>query len=625
VAFFDLRGAQESATGDRTEFLGRNGCLARPAALERPGPLSGRMGAGLDPCGALRTHREMAPGETAELVVLLGEGATREAASDLVKRFREMDLDALFQEVGQRWEDLLVSVQVKTPDRAMDLLLNRWLLYQTLSCRLWARAGFYQAGGAYGFRDQLQDVMALVPGRPDLARAHLLRAASRQFVEGDVQHWWHPPSGRGVRTRFSDDLLWLPFVARHYLDVTADHAVLDETVPFLEGPALGPEEWDHYFEPAASRETASLFEHCARALDRSLAVGAHGLPLMGGGDWNDGMDRVGHKGQGESVWLGWFLLANLQPFAELAASRGETDRAARWREHGRALAAAIEQEAWNGEWYLRAWFDDGTPLGSAESDECRIDSIAQSWAALSGAGACSRALRAMASVDQHLVRRDEGLALLFTPPFDKSPLDPGYVKAYPPGVRENGGQYTHAALWSVLAYAALGDGDAAFDLFSLLNPIHHGATRAAIHRYKVEPYVVAGDVYSAPPHVGRGGWTWYTGSAAWMYRAGLEGILGFHLRGATLELDPCIPRGWPRFDLVLRYHSSRYEIAVENPQGVSRGVVWVEVDGAPADRGEDEAETVATHGSDLATARRLGTRIRLADDGKTHRVRVLLG
>ncbi|HEX5042981.1 MAG TPA: glucoamylase family protein [Candidatus Polarisedimenticolaceae bacterium] len=630
VAFLDLRGVQQSLTGDRTEFLGRNGSLARPAAMARKGALSGRVGAGLDPCGALRAHKDLAPGESAELVVLLGEADSQEAASALVARFRGVDMDALLDDVRQRWEDVLLSVQVKTPDRSMDLLLNRWLLYQTLACRLWSRAGFYQAGGAYGFRDQLQDVMALTTSRGDLARAHILRAASRQFVEGDVQHWWHPPAGQGVRTRISDDLLWLPFVTRHYLEVTGDFPLLDAEVPFLEGPALAPEEWDHYFEPAVSRETASLFEHCARAIDRSLAVGAHGLPLMGGGDWNDGMDRVGHKGKGESVWLGWFLLANLAGFAGLAAARGEVERAERWRAHARALSAAIEGEAWDGEWYLRAWFDDGTPLGSAGGDACRIDSIAQSWAVLSEAGERSRAVRAMAAVDAHLVRRAGGLILLFTPPFDASPLDPGYVQAYPPGVRENGGQYTHAAVWSVLAAAALGDGDRAHEMFTLLNPIRHGATRADVQRYRVEPYVVAGDVYSTPPHVGRGGWTWYTGSAGWMYRAGIEGILGLRLRGAALELDPSIPRGWRQYEIVLRYHGSRYEIVVENPMGVSRGVVRVELDGLSLDEPplvgahRAEAEGSGVQSGPIASEA-AATRIPLVDDGRTHRVRVVLG
>ena len=612
VAFADLAGRQTAFTADRTEFLGRNGSLDNPAALQSATPLSGAVGARMDPCACLQTTIALSPGERTEIVFLLGETATPEEARELIGRYRATDVDAVLGAVKSRWDDTLGALQVSTPDRSLDVLVNRWLLYQTLACRLWARAGFYQAGGAYGFRDQLQDAMALVVAEPSHLRAQLLRAAARQFGEGDVQHWWHPPSGRGVRTRISDDLVWLPFALTHYVDVTGDRAVLDVTVPFLEGPRLAEGEHDSYFLPSVSSESATLFEHCARALDRSLGVGSHGLPLMGGGDWNDGMNRVGHEGKGESVWLGWFLHATLTDFARVATARGEHERATRWREHVAALKAALEREAWDGDWYRRAFFDDGTPLGSASNVECRIDSIAQSWGVISGAADPERGARAMAAVEEHLVRRQDGLVLLFTPPFERSLPDPGYIKGYLPGVRENGGQYTHGAIWAVLAFAALGEGDKAAELFSILNPINHGRTRSGIHRYKVEPYVMAADVYAEPPHVGRGGWTWYTGSAGWMYRAAVESILGLRLRGTTLFIDPCIPRAWPRYQMTLRHRSACYEINVENPHGVTRGISRVDVDGQAL--AEQDADSTP-RGAELA----------LVDDGATHTVRIVLG
>jgi cyclic beta-1,2-glucan synthetase len=611
VAFADLAGSQTQWTADRREFLGRHGTLDRPAALTARAALSQRVGAGLDPCCALQTFVDIAADEVVEIVFFLGQAASATDAQSLLAHYRSLDLDAVFRTVVQYWDEVLGMVQVRTPDRSLDIILNRWMLYQTLVCRMWARSALYQASGAYGFRDQLQDGMALALSRPALTREHLLRAARRQFIEGDVQHWWLPSNedqsaGPGVRTRIADDRVWLAYATAHYVEATGDVAVLDEEVPFLEGQALRPGEQDAFFQPVISDDTASLFEHCARALEQSLSVGEHGLPLMGAGDWNDGMNRVGEMGRGESVWLGWFLHASLVAFASLARARGQRTRETRWLAHAAALQSALEQEAWDGEWYRRGYFDDGTPLGSATSTECRIDSIAQSWSVISRAADPIRASRAMSAVDSHLIRRDEGLALLFTPPFDRTVLDPGYIKGYPPGIRENGGQYTHAATWSVIAYAQLGQGNSAWELFSLLNPINRTRTRADVHRYKVEPYVVAADVYSVAPHVGRGGWTWYTGSAGWMYRAGLEGILGFRLQGASLLLTPCIPEKWPRFEMLLKYCSSRYEILIDNPLGVSCGVARAELDGSALPSSSQ-------------------TRIPLVDDGNLHTVRLLLG
>jgi cyclic beta-1,2-glucan synthetase len=578
VAFADFGEGTTSLTADRAEFIGIGGSLAAPAGLQA-GALSGKTGPALDPCAALQRRVTLRPGETVTLTCLIGQGDSDTAASATIHRLRAADTEALLTEVKEHWAKLLGTVQVRSPDRAMDILLNGWLMYQTLACRIWARAGFYQASGAYGFRDQLQDGMALTFARPEMTRSHLLRAASRQFPEGDVQHWWLPHSGQGVRTHISDDRVWLGYGVARYVAVSGDQTILDEEIPFLQGPPVPQGAHDDFFQPQVSDETATLFEHCARGLDQAIELtGENGMPLIGTGDWNDGMNRVGEDGQGTSVWLGWLLIATIDLMAPLADAR-DPARAARWRAHAKSVLQAIETDGWDGEWYRRGTFDDGSLLGSASSDECRIDSIAQSWAVLSGAADPERARTAMAAMTAHLVRPDPGLALLFTPPFDRTPLDPGYIKGYPPGLRENGGQYSHAAMWAVMAHAELGDGEAAHGLYALLNPINHALTPADADRYKVEPYVVAADVYSSPPHAGRGGWTWYTGSAGWMYRAGIEGIVGLTRRGDTLCLNPCFPPAWPELTVTIVLGKARYAITILNPDGAGKHVRSAQVDG----------------------------------------------
>lgn len=586
VAFADLGTTTSSITADRAEFIGTGGTLAAPAAINGK-PLSGLTGPALDPCAALQRRVILQPGESVEIIFQVGQARSEEAASALIQRIRTADLDQILLAVKQHWADLLTTVQVTSPDRSMDIMLNGWLQYQTLACRIWARAGFYQASGAYGFRDQLQDGMALTFGRPEMTRAHLLRAASRQFPEGDVQHWWLPHSGEGVRTRISDDRVWLGYGVARYVDVSGDSSILDETLPFLEGPAVPPGAHDDFFQPSVSETTANLFEHCARGLDQAIELtGENGMPLIGTGDWNDGMNRVGEGGAGTSVWLGWLLIATIDMMAPLADSRDPT-RATRWRKHAKSVREAIESRGWDGAWYRRGTFDDGTILGSSASDECRIDSIAQSWAVLSGAADPERAKTAMASMTEHLVRPDSGIALLFTPPFDRSELEPGYIKGYPPGLRENGGQYSHAAMWAILAQARLGNGDAAGQLFAMLNPINHALTREAADRYKVEPYVIAADVYSTAPHEGRGGWTWYTGSAGWMYRAGIEGLLGLNRAGANLLLNPCFPGAWPKLSATVTHGQFQIGITILNPHGTGHGIASAQLNGAALHLGTD--------------------------------------
>jgi cyclic beta-1,2-glucan synthetase len=602
LAFADVSLRPRSFTCDRTEFLGRNGSLAAPAALERV-RLSGRCEAALDPCAALMAPFELQAGEEKEIVFVLGQASGRDEVQRLLRRYREPGrVQAAHAEVCRRWDEVLNTVQVQTPEPSMDLLLNRWLLYQVLSCRVWARSAFYQSGGAYGFRDQLQDVMALVYSAPAEARAHIQRAAGRQFLEGDVQHWWHPPAGRGVRTRFSDDLLWLPFVVCHYVTTTGDLALLDEQAPFLQAAPLRPDQEEDYGQPAVTDQKASVYEHCVRALEHGFRLGAHGLPLMGTGDWNDGMNRVGAEGKGESVWDGWFLVTILIRFAAVAELHSDSDRAAKYRCQASQLLDALEENAWDGLWYRRAYFDDGTPLGSTQNDECKIDSLTQTWAVISGAAKSERAQQAMASVEEYLIRQADQMILLFTPPFDKGPLQPGYIKGYVPGIRENGGQYTHAATWVVQATALLGQGKRALELFNLLNPISHTSSAEKVARYRVEPYVVVADIYGQPPHTGRGGWTWYTGSAGWLYRVGLENILGFRPEGSRLRIEPCIPPHWPKYVLIYRYRSATYRITVENPDGMEGGEQEAWLDGRA-----------------LA-----GASVDLVDDGRTHEVRIVL-
>jgi cellobiose phosphorylase len=600
VAFAALSPRATGFTADRAEFLGRNRAAHAPAALGRTG-LARRSGTGLDPCAALQTTVVVDPGAMVEVTALLGQAGDAEEARRLVRRYSDsVFVEEALDRTRERWDEILGTIQVRTPMLSADFLLNRWLLYQTLSCRVWGRSGFYQSSGAFGFRDQLQDAMALVYTSPALTRQLILNAAARQFVEGDVQHWWHEPGGAGIRSRCSDDLLWLPFVAAHYVRTTGDEEILDEPVPFLQAKLLEDGEHEVYSRPHRADGSAPLLEHCRRAVERGLTAGPHGLPLIGSGDWNDGLNRVGIGGKGESVWLGWFLARVLKDFAELCERRGRKDEGGEARQRADRVAQAVESSGWDGGWYRRAFFDDGTPLGSAGGAEARIDSLPQSWAVLSGAGEPGRARRALRAAREHLVKSDDRLVLLFTPPFENIPQDPGYIKAYPPGVRENGGQYTHGALWLAQAFAALGDGEQAVKLLTILSPVEHARTEEEAMRYAVEPYVAAADVYSIKDRVGRGGWTWYTGSAGWMYQVWVESVLGLRLRGDRLSIRPAIPPAWEGFTLTYRYRSAVYEIAVEHSGGTAG---LTEVDGRVMD----------------------GMEIPLEDDGRTHRVRVVPG
>ncbi|HSB96695.1 MAG TPA: cyclic beta 1-2 glucan synthetase, partial [Spongiibacteraceae bacterium] len=571
VAFFDVDDVLHTFSGDRREFIGRNGTQQNPAALRRL-HLSGKVGAALDPCAALQVPFELAAFEEREIIFRLGIGSDANSVSALIQKFRGATIaHAELTAVETYWQHTLGAVQIDTPDVALNMLANGWLMYQVIACRLWARSGYYQSGGAFGFRDQLQDAMALIHTEPWRLREHLLLCASRQFIEGDVQHWWHPPSGRGVRTNCSDDYLWLPLATCRYVLSTGDTGVLNETVQFLSGRAVNEGDDSYYDLPSRATETASLYQHCVRAIRHGLRFGTHGLPLIGSGDWNDGMNLVGIDGRGESIWLGFFLCEVLTQFTKVASLLGDAEFAAFCATQSTQLRSNIEAEGWDGEWYRRAYFDDGTALGSAANDECQIDSISQSWSVLSRTSPHGvdnpdidrgRSRQAMDAVYKRLVRRDAALIQLLDPPFDHSSLNPGYIKGYVPGVRENGGQYTHGAIWAAMAFAELRDSERAWELMRMINPVMHGSSAAAITAYKAEPYVISADVYAVAPHIGRAGWSWYTGSAGWMYRLIIESLLGLRLEVDKLYFAPCLPRDWPGFTMQYRYRATLYSIEV---------------------------------------------------------------
>ncbi|HEX9092192.1 MAG TPA: hypothetical protein VF831_11925, partial [Anaerolineales bacterium] len=603
TAFLIASKTLHGLTTDRAEFLGRGGSFARPAALQRIG-LETRLSPSEDTCAVLQLHLDLLPGGAEEIYFVLGQGNNKEHALELAKKYHDSAyVGAALERTRVFWDHLLNTVKVRTPEPAADIILNQWMLYQSLSCRIWGRSAFYQPSGAFGFRDQLQDVLSLLVIDPAIARGQILNAAQFQFSEGDVMHWWHPPSGRGVRTRISDDLLWLPYVTALYVETTGDVSLLQEKITFLDAAPLSKDESERYNEYPHTTDTYTLLEHCLRAIEKGSTQGEHGLPLIGTGDWNDALNRVGEGGKGESVWLAWFLCDVLERFAKICEQSGDGDTAQKYRSRSKEYAAAIEGSAWDGAWYRRAYYDDGHALGSMQNSECQIDSIAQSWAVLSGVGNPERSKEAMKSVLDRLVLPQDRLALLFTPPFDKTEHDPGYIKGYFPGIRENGGQYTHAAIWTAWAFSLLGDGKQAGDLFDLLNPILHSDAEEKAAEYRVEPYVISSDIYSVPPHMHRGGWTWYTGSAAWMYRLGLTAILGFKKTGDTLHIDPVIPPSWDRFEITYRFNTTSYQIKVYNPRHLVRNVINVKMDGKVLG---DQA-------------------IPLIDDGQEHMVEVLMG
>ncbi len=600
-------------TTDRTSFLGRLGHMGSPAALRRPSRMDGCTGRGFDPCFALSTAVEVAPGATVDCIYLLGQSSCESEALELVARYRNVGVvSKALADVESFWSDLLGRVQISTPAPEIDLMTNGWLLYQTIACRLWARSAYYQSGGAFGYRDQLQDAAALVYVRPDMTRAQILLHAGHQFVEGDVMHWWHPPDDLGLRTRFSDDLLWLPFVTALYVRTSRDDGVLDESAPFMTAPPLVPGQDEALVEARVSEKTATVYEHCCHAIDRSISVGLgrHGLPLMGSGDWNDGMNRVGHAGEGESVWLAFFLSDVLASFAEVCTRKGDPGRAEAYRKHRDLLKAGIDRFGWDGEWYRRAYYDDGTPLGTINDTECRIDAIAQAWAVLSAVAPPERARMALDALESHLVSEEDELILLLTPPFDSTPHDPGYIKGYLPGVRENGGQYTHGALWAVRAFARNGRRNQAARYLTMLSPVRHCGSPERVNRYRVEPYVVAADIYGAPPHVGRGGWTWYTGSSGWMWRVAIESLFGFTQEvGRNLLIKPCLPDAWPEARIIWTEPDGQtvLEILIRNPSGCAETVIEALLDGSAAVPDAD------------------GVRILFQGDGLRHFVEILLG